>query len=280
MKNFKFKISGVKIDFSSILQNIVSVVWQLVLSTIVFYLIAHFGKKIINKYLAKRTDTLSKRAQTISALVNSIFQYTMIFFYLYAVLTIIGIPVGTLIAGAGVVSLAIGLGAQGFMSDLVNGFFILSEGQFDVGDNIQIGTDSGTVTQLGLRTTRIMTSDGTMIFIPNRQITIVKNLTHGGIGLNLDLNLKADSDLEKVKQVLEQADSQLTDMKDLLVSGPTQLGVIEQNGQNIIFRVHFQVKPGSEGKIRKVYWDAYLTNLRENDIQFAEVSFPNTTANK
>lgn len=280
MKNFKFKISGVKIDFSSIFQNIVSVVWQLVLSTIVFYLIAHFGKKIINKYLAKRTDTLSKRAQTISALVNSIFQYTMIFFYLYAVLTIIGIPVGTLIAGAGVVSLAIGLGAQGFMSDLVNGFFILSEGQFDVGDNIQIGTDSGTVTQLGLRTTRIMTSDGTMIFIPNRQITIVKNLTHGGIGLNLDLNLKADSDLEKVKQVLEQADSQLTDMKDLLVSGPTQLGVIEQNGQNIIFRVHFQVKPGSEGKIRKVYWDAYLTNLRENDIQFAEVSFPNTTANK
>lgn len=280
MKNFKFKISGVKIDFSSILQNIVSVVWQLVLSTIVFYLIAHFGKKIINKYLAKRTDTLSKRAQTISALVNSIFQYTMIFFYLYAVLTIIGIPVGTLIAGAGVVSLAIGLGAQGFMSDLVNGFFILSEGQFDVGDNIQIGTDSGTVTQLGLRTTRIMTSDGTMIFIPNRQITIVKNLTHGGIGLNLDLNLKADSDLEKVKQVLEQADIQLTDMKDLLVSGPTQLGVIEQNGQNIIFRVHFQVKPGSEGKIRKAYWDAYLTNLRENDIQFAEVSFPNTTANK
>ena len=280
MKNFKFKISGVKIDFSSIFQNIVSVVWQLVLSTIVFYLIAHFGKKIINKYLAKRTDTLSKRAQTISALVNSIFQYTMIFFYLYAVLTIIGIPVGTLIAGAGVVSLAIGLGAQGFMSDLVNGFFILSEGQFDVGDNIQIGTDSGTVTQLGLRTTRIMTSDGTMIFIPNRQITIVKNLTHGGIGLNLDLNLKADSDLEKVKQVLEQADSQLTDMKDLLVSGPTQLGVIEQNGQNIIFRVHFQVKPGFEGKIRKVYWDAYLTNLRENDIQFAEVSFPNTTANK
>ncbi|MCW1057018.1 mechanosensitive ion channel family protein, partial [Streptococcus anginosus] len=94
--------------------------WKLLISTLVFYLVSHFGRKIIKRYLDKHNDklVLSKRSQTISALVNSLFHYTMVFFYVYSILTILGIPVGTLIASAGIFSLAIGLGAQGFMSDL------------------------------------------------------------------------------------------------------------------------------------------------------------------
>lgn len=244
----------------------------MLISTLVFYLVSHFGRKIIKRYLDKHNDklVLSKRSQTISALVNSLFRYTMVFFYVYSILTILGIPVGTLIASAGIFSLAIGLGAQGFMSDLVNGFFILSEGQYDVGDNVEIGTETGTVTQLGLRTTQIVTTDGTLIFIPNRQISIVRNLTHGGIGLNLDMNLDADTDLKLLSSLLDQADEDLLAWHDKLVSGPTQIGVVGQQGQTITYRVHFQVKPGFEGKIRQAYWQAYLQYLRVNQVKFGQ----------
>lgn len=272
MKNLDFKIAGISIDVDKLFTSGVTILWKLLISTLVFYLVSHFGRKIIKRYLDKHNDklVLSKRSQTISALVNSLFRYTMVFFYVYSILTILGIPVGTLIASAGIFSLAIGLGAQGFMSDLVNGFFILSEGQYDVGDNVEIGTETGTVTQLGLRTTQIVTTDGTLIFIPNRQISIVRNLTHGGIGLNLDMNLDADTDLKQLTSLLDQADEKLTDLHDKLVSGPTLIGVVGQQGQTITYRVHFQVKPGFEGKIRQAYWQTYLQCLRVNQVKFGQ----------
>lgn len=272
MKNLDFKIAGISIDVDKLFTSGVTILWKLLISTLVFYLVSHFGRKIIKRYLDKHNDklVLSKRSQTISALVNSLFRYTMVFFYVYSILTILGIPVGTLIASAGIFSLAIGLGAQGFMSDLVNGFFILSEGQYDVGDNVEIGTETGTVTQLGLRTTQIVTTDSTLIFIPNRQISIVRNLTHGGIGLNLDMNLDTDTDLKLLSSLLDQADEKLTDLHDKLVSGPTQIGVVGQQGQTITYRVHFQVKPGFEGKIRQAYWQAYLQCLRVNQVKFGQ----------
>ncbi|WP_300615436.1 mechanosensitive ion channel family protein [uncultured Lactobacillus sp.] len=272
MKNLDFKIAGISIDVDKLFTSGVTILWKLLISTLVFYLVSHFGRKIIKRYLDKHNDklVLSKRSQTISALVNSLFRYTMVFFYVYSILTILGIPVGTLIASAGIFSLAIGLGAQGFMSDLVNGFFILSEGQYDVGDNVEIGTETGTVTQLGLRTTQIVTTDGTLIFIPNRQISIVRNLTHGGIGLNLDMNLDADTDLKQLTRLLDQADEKLTDLHDKLVSGPSLIGVVSQQGQTITYRVHFQVKPGFEGKIRQAYWQTYLQCLRVNQVKFGQ----------
>ena len=272
MKNLDFKIAGISIDVDKLFTSGVTILWKLLISTLVFYLVTHFGRKIIKRYLDKHNDklVLSKRSQTISALVNSLFRYTMIFFYVYSILTILGIPVGTLIASAGIFSLAIGLGAQGFMSDLVNGFFILSEGQYDVGDNVEIGTETGTVTQLGLRTTQSVTTDGTLIFIPNRKISIVRNLTHGGIGLNLDMNLDADTDLKLLSSLLDQADEDLLTWHDKLVSGPTQIGVVGQQGQTITYRVHFQVKPGFEGKIRQAYWQTYLQYLRVNQVKFGQ----------
>ena len=272
MKNLDFKIAGISIDVDKLFTSGVTILWKLLISTLVFYLVTHFGRKIIKRYLDKHNDklVLSKRSQTISALVNSLFRYTMIFFYVYSILTILGIPVGTLIASAGIFSLAIGLGAQGFMSDLVNGFFILSEGQYDVGDNVEIGTETGTVTQLGLRTTQIVTTDGTLIFIPNRKISIVRNLTNGGIGLNLDMNLDADTDLKLLSSLLDQADEDLLTWHDKLVSGPTQIGVVGQQGQTITYRVHFQVKPGFEGKIRQAYWQTYLQYLRVNQVKFGQ----------
>lgn len=256
------------VDWSKISNNLLGTIWQLFLTTLIFYLINRIGKKVINQYVNDR-KAKNKRTKTITALINSIFHYTVLFFYLFAVLSILGIPVGTLLASAGIFSLALGMGAQGFVSDLVNGFFILSEDQFDVGDTVKIDSQVGTVVQLGLRTTRLKGSDGSIIYIPNRNISIVQNMAHGGISLNINLELDAGNDFEEVKKIIKQVNSTIQPEKKTLVQGPTIVGISNQNGNDVTFTVHFQVKPGKESAIRNLYLSNYIAALQKNDIKFA-----------
>lgn len=265
----------VEINWDKISENLLSILWQLVITTIVFYLISHFGKKILNHYLKSKRRPHSKRSRTITALINSIFQYTVIFFYLFGVLSILGIPIGTLLASAGIFSLAIGMGAQGFVSDLVNGFFILSEDQFDVGDVVQINQQIGTVIQLGLRTTRLKGTDGSIIYIPNRNISVVQNLAHGGIALNIDLELDANNNFEEVNNLIKRANSIIQPEKNAIVSGPSITGITKQTGKAVTFSVHFQVNPGKEGSIRNLYLTSYIQILQENNIAFANTTNTN-----
>ena len=266
--SMKINPSDFTVDWSKISNNLLGTIWQLFLTTLIFYLINRIGKKVINQYVNDR-KAKNKRTKTITALINSIFHYTVLFFYLFAVLSILGIPVGTLLASAAIFSLALGMGAQGFVSDLVNGFFILSEDQFDVGDTVKIDSQVGTVVQLGLRTTRLKGSDGSIIYIPNRNISIVQNMAHGGISLNINLELDAGNDFEEVKKIIKQVNSTIQPEKKTLVQGPTIVGISNQNGNDVTFTVHFQVKPGKESAIRNLYLSNYIAALQKNDIKFA-----------
>lgn len=259
------------LNWDKITSHLLETAWQLLLSTLIFYLISHFGKKIIKRYLlSKKVNVKNKRTRTITALINSTFQYTVIFFYLFGVLSILGIPVGTLLASAGIFSLALGMGAQGFVSDLVNGFFILSEDQFDVGDTVLINNQIGTVVQLGLRTTRLKASDGSLIFIPNRNITIVQNLAHNAMSLTIPLELDAGNDFTKVTSIIKKVNGEIVPEKKTIVSGPTIVGITGQNGENVTFSIFFKVKPGKESSIRNLYLSHYLKALKENDIVLAK----------
>lgn len=266
--SMKINPSDFTVDWSKISNNLLGTIWQLFLTTLIFYLINRIGKKVINQYVNDR-KAKNKRTKTITALITSIFHYTVLFFYLFAVLSILGIPVGTLLASAGIFSLALGMGAQGFVSDLVNGFFILSEDQFDVGDTVKIDSQVGTVVQLGLRTTRLKGSDGSIIYIPNRNISIVQNMAHGGISLNINLELDASNDFEEVKKIIKQVNSTIQPEKKTLVQGPAIVGISNQNGNDVTFTVHFQVKPGKESAIRNLYLSNYIAALQKNDIKFA-----------
>ena len=103
------------------------------------------------------------RQKTISRLLENVFNYTLYFFLLYCILSILGLPVSSLLAGAGIAGVAIGMGAQGFLSDVINGFFILFERQLDVGDEVVLTngpiTVSGKVVSVGIRTTQLRGED-------------------------------------------------------------------------------------------------------------------------
>lgn len=264
------KIKLQPIDWNDITHNLTNKLFQLAILSITFYILWSIGSRLLSKYLLHNKHfqrQMTGRKRTFTQLAMNIFRYTLLFFYLYELLSIIGLPVGTLLASAGIVSLALGMGAQGFVSDLVNGLVILSEGQFDVGDIVNINQYTGTVLAFGLRTTRLKNSDGTIIYIPNRQITIVENVTRGGIGFNINLQIASDSDIKLVRHAINLANTELKNkFPTQIKKGPEIRGLIEQNGDSLTYQIHFQVISGSQAAVKAAYFSAYVKNLQDLNI--------------
>ena len=146
------------IDWQEIFVYGVMLVLKILLSLIVFFILKKVGRYVIEtvfrKYI-KEKHTVPNRYNTLYKLSQNIYNSVLYFFLVYTILGIMGIPVGTLIAGAGVIGLTLSLGAQGFVSDIVNGFMILLEKQLDVGDVVEINSILGVVEDVNLKTTKL-----------------------------------------------------------------------------------------------------------------------------
>lgn len=138
-------------------------------------------------------------------------------------------------------------GAQGFLSDLVNGFFILIERQFDVGDVVKLTngpiTISGTIVSMGIRTTQVRDADGTLHFIPNRNILVVSNQSRGDMRAQIDIPLKFNTDLEQVYRVIEEVNLREISNFDQ-ITGVTVLGPQNTTNGQFVFRVNLFVAHG------------------------------------
>ena len=139
-------------DWESILSNI----FTKILSLLLLFLIFYFGKKFLH-FLFKKTILSSvkivgqneNKQKTIVKLLENMLDYFLYFILIYWILSIIGVPISSLLAGAGIAGVALGLGAQGFLTDVINGLFILIEHQFEVGDAVLINTIAGTIASVG-----------------------------------------------------------------------------------------------------------------------------------
>lgn len=254
--------------FNTFLSNLV----KIILLSIFFWLLYKFGKKIVGRvtYNLRTNATSSNRSRTIATLTQNIYFYFLAFIYIYMVLSIMGAPVGTLITGAGIFSLALGLGAQGFVSDVVTGFFILVEQQFDVGDSVSVGDISGTVAYIGLRTTQIRSADGTLNYIPNRNITIVKNLSRGNMTTVIDLQLFPRTNIKKVTQVLEQVNNNLTPNVPDLVQAPKLIGPVDVQAGLLHYQISLNTKNGAQLVVKRQFLEAYLAALQQANISMPE----------
>ena len=131
-----------------------------------------------------------------------------------------------------------------------------------------------------LRTTRLKGSDGSIIYIPNRNITIVQNLAHGGVALDINLDLDAENDVTEVSRLIKQCNQTIQPEKKTIVQGPTITGITEQTGNKFVYSIHFQVKPGKQSAVRNLYLTKYIQTLQKNGIKFASVPTPKTTQAK
>ncbi|MFC6314023.1 mechanosensitive ion channel family protein [Lapidilactobacillus achengensis] len=259
-----------KFDWDEIGTNILTKGLQLILVSVLFYLINFIGQKLISKGMdrySRLEQTSTNRSQTLKSLLKNILRYTLLLFYIYTILSMIGIPVGTLVASAGVASLAIGLGAQGFVNDVVTGFFILFEQQFQVDDFVKIAEVSGTVVAVGLRTTELRGTDGTLHYIPNRNITIVSNFSRGHRQQIISLNITAETDLTQLAQILETVNARLYPQTPELLAQPQLLGTNTTASGNLVYQILVTPQQGAELPMQRLLLDHYLPALQEAGIK-------------
>ena len=260
-------------DWTAILDDAISKLISLLFLFILFYiakkLLHGFVRRIISPSL-KFSSTDIARQKTISRLIENLLNYALYFLLIYWVLSILGLPVSSLLAGAGIAGVAIGMGAQGFLSDLVNGFFILLERQLDVGDSVRLTNGaikiSGTVVSVGIRTTQVRDADGSLHYIPNRNIMVVSNLSRGDMRVLIDIPINAQTDLDNIARVIEKVNQAFLKDYPEILQEPDILGPqLEENSQ-FVFRVSMMVQSGTQTKIYHSFYRLYHEALLKEGI--------------
>ncbi len=212
------------------------------------------------------------RAKTIRTLLDNIFNYTLFFFYIYTILTILGVPIGSLLAGAGIAGLAIGLGAQGFMNDIITGFFILMEQQLDIGDYVKLQNINieGNVIALGLRTTQLKGKDGTLHFIPNRNITTISNQSRFQMRAFIDIPISPREDFEQVKQIVSQTNETVKKTLPSITEGPTISGLTDLGNGRFIYRTIVYTQNGQQSTVQEILLKKQMEELTKAGIKIPE----------
>lgn len=245
----------------------------LILLFIVLTKIANFSiKQMFKNY--QRTKTTEVRLTTLKTLVLNVTYYTLAFFFIYALLSILGVPVGSLLAGAGIAGLAIGLGAQGFTNDLLTGFFIIFEQQIDVGDYITLANLNieGTVTQVGLRLLQIRSIDGTVHFIPNRNITTVSNHSREAMRVIVDVRIIPSEGIEGIREAITRANKKIAETyAEDLQTQPIIFGVVDLGNSNYAIRTTMYVENGKQASVQQE-----LLTLSIFELTAAGYTIPNT----
>lgn len=182
----------------------------------------------------------------------------------------LGINVVPLLAGASIAGLAISLGAQALVKDLIGGFMILFENQFRVGDSIQVGDVSGVVEEITLRATLLRDARGRQFIIPNGDIRIVSNYSRDWARAVVDLNVPFDADAGQVVKALKEAMQKVaTDetIKSDLLEAPQVLGWNSFTDSAVQVRLSARTLPGKHTDVERVMRQYALEALNSASLQ-------------
>ena len=254
---------------------------------ILIIIIASISVKLCNKlvdYIMLTKDNANKkfkirsnekRSETLHKLIRSAIRYTIYFIAFFQILSTLGINTTSIVASAGIASVAIGFGAQSLVKDIISGFFIILEGQFDVGDEVKLYNQAafiagGSVMSLGLRSTKIRSGNGEIYFIPNGSINQVINysLTYNLAEVKFSIQIDDTIEVieERIQKVLDIANT--NDKYHNLIYKNDKLHVnnIEQIADNIItLNIVGKAKVGKkqsvETMLRKDFYNEFKDKL-------------------
>jgi small-conductance mechanosensitive channel len=195
-----------------------------------------------------------QKGQTLVPLLQSLGQYGLYFGSAVVMLGVLGINTGPILAGAGLLGLAVGLGAQSLVTDFVSGFFILFEEQYLVGDSVKIGEASGRVEAVGIRHTQIRDAEGKLHIVPNGQIKGVVNASKGYLNAVVDLRLPADANLEEVLAAMGEAGRRLRrGHGDAVLADTDVRGLVELGLSDMTVRAVTRVRPVTHELMQSEY---------------------------
>lgn len=224
------------------------------------------------KGLSKGKAHLSEnRLNTLLGLTKSAIRYGIYFIGSLTILPVFGINVSAILTAAGVGGLAIGFGAQNLVRDVIAGFFILIEGQFDVGDFVSITDKSGIVENIGLRTTTLKEFSGSRHIIPNGEIKLVTNSMGAKMRVLVELTFGLEEDLDYIKEVLNSLCIKASREIQFLEEVPTILGIHDIDSRGLIIRIKATAKPMKQWEAERNLRELLYRGLKEKGII---VSYP------
>lgn|SRR5574344_75583 len=234
----------------------------------VAFILCVISKKIIARiFKLKITRTNSKKHETIKSLITNIVRYFIVIISILMILEVYGIDTISLVASLGVLGVVAGLALQDTLKDFLAGFDIIFENQFDVGDNIQIGTFRGEVISLGLKTTKIKAYTGEVLILSNRNISQVINYSLNNSLAIVDVSVSYKEDITKVEKILEKLCEQLKKETEAIKGNITVVGVNNLGSSSVDFRITAETEPLKNFEIeRKIKKEVKLT-LDKNSIE-------------
>ena len=250
-------------------------------------IIASISVKLCNKlvdYIMLTKDNANKkfkiksnekRSETLHKLIRSAIRYTIYFIAFFQILSTLGINTTSIVASAGIASVAIGFGAQSLVKDIISGFFIILEGQFDVGDEVKLYNQAafiagGSVMSLGLRSTKIRSGNGEIYFIPNGSInqvinySLTYNLAEVKFSIQIDETIEAIE--ERIQKVLDVANNNDKYHNFIYKNDKLHVNNIEQIADNILtLNIVGKAKVGKkqsiETMLRKDFYNEFKDKL-------------------
>ncbi|MFC4735449.1 mechanosensitive ion channel family protein [Bacillus daqingensis] len=262
------------IDLEAIMTKALTVGMQLIGILIVFFIARAIGRRLISSGFAKMStqrNISEARTQTLEKLALNVFSYILIFILITLIVGIFEYDVTALIAGAGIVGLAIGFGAQGLVSDIVTGFFILLERQIDVGEYVTIAGMDGVVEEVGLRTTKVRGFDGTVHFIPNREIGSLSNHSRSNMQAIVDISISYDDNIDEAVRVMQAVCDRIAAEEEAIVEGPDVLGVQNLGDSDVVIRILGKTVNMEQWAVERKLRKALKEALDKNGI---EIPFP------
>ena len=189
-----------------------------------------------------------QRVQTLKLILRHLTTVVVSLFALVRVLEILGWDVKPLLAGAGILGVALGFGAQTLVRDWIAGFFILIENQFGVGDVVEINGRAATVELLTVRSTRLRDANGYVLYVPNGEMRIVTNRTRDWNRQMVDVTIRAGQDLDAALERCRETAAQLgaDPIWEHRLFEPVRVWGIERLGADVTIRLALRTRPGAE----------------------------------
>ncbi|HEY6248500.1 MAG TPA: mechanosensitive ion channel family protein [Candidatus Angelobacter sp.] len=196
----------------------------------------------------------AQQVATVVGVLRSAGIFVIVLVTLMQVLLVFDINVAPLLASAGIAGLAIGFGAQTLVKDVINGFFILVENQFEVGDTIRTAGVQGAVEEITMRRTVLRDADGTVHIVPNGMMQIVSNTTRDWTQVTLHVAVDYSEDSDRVVQLLREVAEELynsPEFREEIVAEPTVPGIERITGQEVDYLMLVKVSPGKQFEVAR-----------------------------
>ena len=250
-----------------------------IISFIVIRIVRMIIKRSRNTIVLKAEGDIerAKRTETLSGLIEKTVRAIVLIAAALMTLQALGINIGPLLAGAGVVGLAVGFGAQSLVKDVISGFFILLENHMNVGDVVEIAGKAGLVESINMRVTTLRDISGNVHIIPNGQIAVVTNMTKEYSRAVLEIGVAYKENVDDVMQVMKDVADELE--KDpgfsyRILEPMEMLGLDSFGDSSINIKARITTKPREQWNVAREYRRRLKNTFDEKGI---EIPFPHVT---